>query len=139
MALSFIRDTQLPGEYFVRIETSSDGAAKERKLVPALDIKQILAQSLSFTIFLQDDCADNDYDLPEEKALSRRQSLLALNPMKLFSKDKDQAKTGTFPMTFESEYAPKIVVCFRKLQTLALERAVEIQQAGETQHIETLK
>jgi len=53
MVLSFIRDTQLPGEYYVKIETSSEGGAlKERKLVPALDIKQILAQSLSFTIFL---------------------------------------------------------------------------------------
>lgn len=53
MNLSFIRDTQLPGEYYVKIETSVEGgASKERKLVPALDIKQILAQSLSFTIFL---------------------------------------------------------------------------------------
>ena len=108
MVLSFIRDTQMPGEYFLKIEASSE-TQKERKLVPALDIKQILAQSLSFTIFLQDECIDNEYDLPEEKVTSRKQSLLALNPMKLFAKDKDSGKTGGFPMTFESEYAPKIV------------------------------
>lgn len=106
--LSFIRDTQMPGEYFLKIEAKSE-TFKECKLVPALDIKQILTQSLSFTIFLQDECIDNDYDLPEEKVTSRRQSLLILNPMKLFAKDKDSEKTVGFPMMFESEYSPKIV------------------------------
>jgi hypothetical protein len=129
MVLSFVRDTQLPGEYFVRIETTPDnpGQPTERKLVPALDIKQILSQSLEFTIVLQDDCADNDYDIPEEKVVTRRQSLLkygsALNPMKLLRKDSTAAKLQqTFPMTFESDYAPKIIDGFRLLQTLAHEK-----------------
>ena len=39
MVLSFIRDMQIPGEYFVRIETGPDISPAECKLVPALDIK----------------------------------------------------------------------------------------------------
>lgn len=74
MVLSFIRDTQLPGEFFLKIESSPEtqGLPIERKLVPALDVKQITTQSLSFTLTLQDDCQDNDYDLPEEKVFSKR-------------------------------------------------------------------
>lgn len=133
MVLSFIRDTQLPGEYFLKIETMPDnqGQPNERKLVPALDIKQILSQSLEFTIILQDDCNDNDYDIPDEKVVSRRQSLLAygsaLNPMKLLRKDSTALKSQqSFPMTFESEYAPKIIDGFRLLQTLAHERQLQL-------------
>jgi len=63
---------------------------------------------MSFTIMLHEACEGNDYDAPVDKAVSRRQSLLTLNPMKLFSKDKDLSKTN-FPMVFESEYVPKIL------------------------------
>ena len=82
---------QLPGEFFVQIETTQDpNQSPERKLIPALDIKQIDQQtSMSFSIMLHEECESNDYDAPLDKAVSKRQSLLALNPMKLFSKDKD--------------------------------------------------
>jgi len=36
-------------------------------------------------------------------------------------------------MTFESEYVPKIAECFRKLQTMAMERELELQEAGQHQ------
>ena len=75
MVLSFIRDTRLPGEYYFKIESTPEtqGLSVERKLIPALDIKQINTQSLSFTVVLQDDCINNDYDIPEEKVYSKRQ------------------------------------------------------------------
>lgn len=83
MILSFIRDMQIPGEFFVRIETTPDFVPAEVKLVPALHVKQILADTLTFTVILHEDCKENDYDLVEEKTVSRSQYL---NPMNLIRK-----------------------------------------------------
>ena len=138
MVLSFIRDMQMADEYFVKIETAPDnqGQPIERKLVPALHIKQVTAQNFTFTIVLHDECNTNDYDIVEEKVVSRRQQLTsALNPMKLLKKNPNQTKLPAFPMTFESDYVQKILECFRKLQTLALERQVLLQEVEQTQTI----
>lgn len=56
---------------------------------------------------LHEECTGDDYDVPADKTVARRQSLLTLNPLKMFSKDnKDRTN---FPMVFESEYVPKIL------------------------------
>ena len=70
MVVSFVRDMQRMGEYYLSIETAPDekqpNKAREKKMIPALDIKSIEStDSLSFTIILHEENMDCDYDEPD--------------------------------------------------------------------------
>jgi len=73
---------------------------------------------------------DCDYDEPDYDGAGRNPrsaSFLALNPLKMFAKDKSLANS-IFPMAFTSEYVSRILTSFRKLQTLAFEKQSELEK-----------
>lgn len=150
LIISFIKDTQKYGEYFLQIQTPEESEQPsddigdllstkpkilaEKKLIPALDIKSIeTVDALTFTIILHDDCLLNCYDIvePSKTKKNNRTSSLITAFGSLMNGGSSQNSDGGFPMAFESEHVPQIIQCYQKLYSLAYSRQQELNQRWE--------
>ena len=124
LILSFVRDYQQNGQYFMRIQTAQSSTTPESKFIPLMDLHDVVVdeKNIGFVLHLVEGANPLQYNEIKKKEISSIKRIFS------FRTQPQSSTEDTFPMHFQSESSQRIGDIFGKVKTYALDRRTSEQE-----------